>query len=257
MMRFGAVLVALLVLAGCARGGPSAPAGGPWGRTFLSASASRQLVAGTRIELRFGDGKLSVQAGCNHMSGDARIDRDRLRVDEMEMTEMGCDPPRHDQDSWVSTFLQAGPTVQLSGPDLVLDGGGIRIAFVDREVADPDRPLAGPVWTVDTLVTGQSAGSVPVGVRAFLTLAADGTVSGSTGCNQLSGRYSVQGDAVTFTDVGSTLMACAGDPGMVEGRVLAVLRGTVHFKIQASRLTLTAADGNGLGLNAAAQPSPS
>lgn len=258
MMRLGTVLGLLLVLAGCAAQGASAPPGGPWGRTFLSTSASRELVPGTRIELRFDDGKLSVRAGCNHMGGDTSIERDRLVVQDMATTDMGCDPPRHDQDTWVAEFLRAGPTVHLSGTELVLEGAGIRITFADREVADPDRPLVGTVWTVDTLISGQTAGSVPAGVRAFLSFAADGTVSGSSGCNQLSGRYTAQDGTITFTELGSTLMACTDDRGMVEARVLPVLNGTVRYEIEAGHLTLTGSAGNGLRLTAAAsQPPPS
>lgn len=257
-MRKGSVLGLLLVLAGCAVQGASAPPGGPWGRTFLSTAASRELVPGTRIELRFDDGRLSVRAGCNHIGGGTRIERDRLVVGELETTNMGCDPPRHDQDSWVAEFLRAGPAVHLSGNELVLEGAGIRIAFTDREVADPDRPLAGTVWTVDTLISGQTAASVPAGVRAFLSFAADGTVSGSGGCNQLGGRYTAQDGTITFTELGSTLMACTDDRGVVEGRVLPVLNGTVRYEIDAGHLTLTGTAGNALRLTAApAQPPPS
>lgn len=171
---------------------------------------------------------------------------------------MGCDPPRHDQDTWLAAFLQAGPALRLEGADLVLEGGGTTISFLDRERAEPDAPLAGTVWTVDTLVDGQTAGSVPAGVRAHLSFTADGKVTGSGGCNQLTGSYSANGDAITFTDMGSTFMACADDRGKVEGKVLPVLRGTVRYRIEADHLTLTAANGTGLRLTAGGTlPSPS
>jgi heat shock protein HslJ len=257
MMRSGTALVLLLTLSACAPQGPS-PAGGPWGRTFLSRSVSRTLVPGTRIELRFGDGKLDAQAGCNHIGGAARIDRQRLVLGEVATTEMGCDPARHEQDAWLTAFLQAGPALRLDGAELVLDGGGTTVTLVDREQAEPAEPLVGTAWTVDTLVDGQTASSVPTGVRASLSFTPDGKVTGSGGCNHLGGDYSLSGDAITFGEVRSTLMACADDRGTVEGKVLAVLRGTVRFRIEGDRLTLSAAGGTGLVLTAGgARPSPS
>lgn len=41
-----------------------------------------------------------------------------------------------------------------------------------------------------------------------LVFADDGRVSGSDGCNSLSGSWTVDGDAVVVSDVASTLMAC-------------------------------------------------
>ncbi|UWP79543.1 META domain-containing protein [Dactylosporangium fulvum] len=261
------LLLLAVVPAGCARDGASAPAEGrPWGRTFLSTSVTEQgqprpLVGSTRIELRFDTkGRLVVQAGCNHIAGDARLDDDKLVVEELSMTDMGCDPPRHEQDRWVTAFLGGRPAWRLEGAELVLEGGGTRIVLTDREVADPDRPLAGPRWTVDTLVSGQVAGSVPAGLLAYLSFGTDGTVTGFGGCNDLGGRYSVSGGSasggsasggeITFTDVGMTLKACPGEPSTFESAVTAALRGTVTFTIEADHLTLTHPDGKGLRLTA-------
>lgn len=58
----------------------------------------------------------------------------------------------------------------------------------------------------------------------------------------------MDGAKLSFTAVGSTLMACTDERGTVEAVVLGVLRGTVMYAIDANHLTLTAADGNGLRL---------
>jgi heat shock protein HslJ len=248
------VLLAL-ALAGCASG-HAAGGGRPWGNTYLStgvvADGGRALVAGTRIELRFGtDGRLLATAGCNHLGAEADLDDGRLVVGELEMTMMGCDPPRAEQDTWLSAFLRSRPALRLTGDELVLDGGGTRITLTDREVADPDRSLAGPEWVLDTLVSGQVAASVPAGVRVTLTFGGDGRLTGSIGCNTLSGSYTAAAGRITFTGVGATEMACSGERGRIEQAVTAVLRDTVTFTIEAGRLTLTAPDGTGLGLRTA------
>lgn len=268
MTRLGAALILLLVLAGCARGEASTPAAGPpWGHTYLSTAVTeqgtpRQLVPGSRISLRFDvDGRLLVQAGCNAMQARAKLTRDRLEISDMATTAMGCSSPLGEQDAWVGRFLGAGPTWRLTGDDLVLDGAGISMTLTDREVADPDRALAGPEWTVDTLTSPAPNGSVsaaasdtgiaasiPSGVRAHLTFTADGKVTGSGGCNSLSGTYTADGAKLTVTDLVSTKMACADDRGTVETAVLHVLRAPVTYAIDANHLTLTAPDGTGLRL---------
>ena len=258
MKRFGIVLGMLLVVAGCVRQDSPVAAGGPWGHTYLSTSASRELVGGTRIALRFADGRLGAGAGCSQMSANARIVQDRLLVGPFEMTAISCGPAADEQDAWLAEFLGARPTIRFNGPDLVLEAGGDRITLLDRELADPDRPLAGTTWTLDTLVSAHGAESIPDGVHAFLSFAANGTLSGSGGCDQLSGRYAAHDGEITFTDVDPASTTCTGSSVAVERQVLLVLTGTVHYEIEAGRLTLTGTGHNRLHLTAdAVHPSPS
>jgi heat shock protein HslJ len=267
MTRYGAVLMLLLALAGCARGAAAPAAGPPWGHTYLSTAVTeqgkpRQLVPGTRITLRFADdGRLIVQAGCNTMQARAQLNADRLVIGDMSTTAMACLSPAGEQDGWVATFLGGQPSWRLAGYELILTGSDITVTLLDREVADPDRALAGAEWTVDTLISpapngsvsagalsAGAAASVPAGVRAFLTFTTDGKVTGSGGCNSLSGTYTADGAKLTVAEVASTRMACTDERGTVEAAVLGVLRGTVTYTIDANHLTLTAADGTGLRL---------
>jgi heat shock protein HslJ len=43
-----------------------------------------------------------------------------------------------------------------------------------------------------------------------LTIQNDGAFSGTDGCNQLTGRGSIDGDSITFGPIASTMMACTG-----------------------------------------------
>lgn len=63
---------------------------------------------------------------------------------------------------------------------------------------------------------GDAGGSSAVGTwgsgepgQPHLELAEDGTVSGSDGCNQLTGSWEEDGDGVTFSPFAATQMACA------------------------------------------------
>ena len=256
-----ALLVLLAAAGACGRGDEVSPGGvvgdGPWGRVFLSTAvtgggAPRPLVEGTRIRLTFSeDRRLGASAGCNQMGGPAEIADGRLVVDSLSRTEMGCDPPRHTQDEWLADFLTSRPAWRLEGPTLTLRGGETEIRLEDRETADPDRPLQGTRWVVDTIIEGDSASSVPAGVEAHLVFDGGGRVGGSTGCNEVGADAAVNGDTITFSDVVTTDMACDPDRTRLERAVLAVLDGEVPYEIEADVLRLTHPRGKGLGLRAA------
>lgn len=241
------LLVVPLVLAACS----AVPGTSLDGRSFLSTSVTTNgqpdaLGPGTRIRLSFSGGQLSASAGCNTMGGTYTIADGQLRVAGLSTTEMGCDPDRHDQDAWLSAFLGASPAVTLTGNELVLAMPGGSIELLDREVADPDLPLVGPTWTVESIIAGEAVSSVSV--VATLTFLADGRMTFDSGCNSGGGRYSATGDALRFSDLVTTDMACDGPAGEMEGHILQVLGAeTVSYRIDAGSLELLAGD-VGLGL---------
>jgi heat shock protein HslJ len=247
--RLASVPLIAIVLAACSAG----PGAGVEGREFLSTSVTEDgapmaLVAGTRIRLAFTDGQLAASAGCNSIGGDYRIEDGVLVFEGGGMTEMGCDPDRSAQDEWLVALLGSRPTAVLDGADLVLTSGATSVALTDREVAEPDLPLTGTTWTVDTIITGDAASSVPVGAVATFTFSADGRVEVRTGCNTGSGTYEANDDQLRFTGVAVTEMACDGAAGALEAAVLPILGAdAVQYTIDASRLTLQAGD-DGLGL---------
>lgn len=255
-------LLVLLLAAACGDPAPTARAdqrsGDPWGRDFLSTGVtekgqSRPLVAGTRIRLSFtDDGRIMAGAGCNSMGGQAEVRDGRLVVADLATTEMGCDPDRHAQDEWLARFLTSKPKVELSGSELTLSGDSTEVRLRDREVADPDRPLRGTRWMVDTVIDGETASSVPEGADANIILGNDDDFGGSTGCNQMGGTAVVDEAAgtVAFRDVFATKIACDDDKMALEEAVLSVLDGEVTYTIKADRLTLSHPNGKGLGLHA-------
>ncbi|GAA3456177.1 META domain-containing protein [Dactylosporangium matsuzakiense] len=244
-------LAAILVLLSACGGGGSGAGAGLAGRTFLSTEVTgHTLVAGTRLEVGFPqDGKLTAQAGCNHLFGDVSFGGGRLQVSGIGTTDMGCEQARGEQDTWLVHFLSAGPSFTLTGDELVLTGAAETIRLVDRRAARPDRALQGTRWVVESVLDGSTAGSVPAGAEAYLQF--DGErVTGDGGCNRLSGRAVPGPDTVTFSDVRFTLIACADDRNTLDEAVLATLSGVVTVKIDGDRLELRAADGKGLQLRA-------
>jgi heat shock protein HslJ len=223
------------------------------GRTFLSTTVTeggkpRALVGGTQVRLQFmADGRLIADAGCNSMQGAVHLDGGRLRLDELGATGVGCDKPRHEQDAWLSRILNATPSWRLDGDTLVITSDGTELVLLDRKVAEPDLPLEGTKWTVDTIVDGQVASSTPAGAAASLRFD-NGTVQVAAGCNSGSARYEVSGTTIRFERPAVSRRACPEDVMGLERAVLAVLDGAVEFEISSDQLRLRHSAGKGLHL---------
>ncbi|GBC87200.1 hypothetical protein HRbin12_01202 [bacterium HR12] len=257
MMRgprwFGFVVAALLA-ASCARQGGGTADGGKAadpldGRSFVSTrvledGAERPLVPGTRIELSFSDGELSARAGCNILGAGYRLEGGVLRlVGAVSMTEMGCDPERHEQDAWLARFLGSSPRVTLAGPTLTLSSGETEIQLLDRRVVEPDLPLVGTIWRLETLVEGGVASSVPAGQEATLRVGED-RIEGFDGCNAWRARLVSDEDGVLVLGrVTQTMIRCAGAADRLEEDVMAVVGvRRVAYAIDGPNLVLRVGD---------------
>jgi heat shock protein HslJ len=185
------------------------------------------------------------------MGGDYEIDHDTLVVDQLATTDMGCPNNLGNQDQWLGAFLSSKPTVSLDGNNLELTSSSTEITFVDRSVAEPDQPLTGITWGLTSILTGETASSVPNGATATLLFKDDGTVQIYDGCNAGGGQYTVEGDTLHLSQVVSTQMACGGVKDATAAAIRQVLNAEeIDFSIDHSTLTLQAGD-NGLQYDAA------
>lgn len=255
-----ATLVAVLVACGDqagTAGGQSTrtdPGGPTAGTTYVVTSVTvggtpRRLVAGSEIRIGLDAGRLTISAGCNTMSGAYRLDGTRLSVHGLASTEMGCEAPLMDQDSWVAELFTR--PVQLStGADAAIISGDTVLALADRRTVSPDKPLVGTKWLLDTLYDADTASSVPRGVVAYLQVEG-GTVSVYDACNGGSGPVEVRGDTIVFGDRLQTMRGCLRDDGGVEKAFGEVLAGSTTYTVTEGSLKITHGD-SGLGFRAVA-----
>jgi heat shock protein HslJ len=103
--------------------------------------------------------------------------------------------------------------------------------------------LEGPTWVlVKKTELGAELGNVVVSATF-----ADGTVSGTSGCNTYNGPYKVDGDKLTIgPNLISTQMACGPAETAVEKVVLARLPKVASYSIVGSTLTLADSGGEPL-----------
>lgn len=216
------------------------------GRTFLSTSWEGEIkpVADTTMRLTFADGAVGLSAGCNTMRAGYTIEGDVLVLDgTMAGTMMGCEQALMDQDAVLSEWLASGPTVALDGDQLTMSDGSTTVVLVDEEVADPDRPVVGTTWVLESIVTGSTASSVPAGVQPpTLSIDEDGTAELFAGCNTGRGAVEVGDGTVTGLPPAMTEMGCEPEAMAIEADVLATMDGELRWDVDGATLTLSSGD---------------
>jgi heat shock protein HslJ len=144
-----------------------------------------------------------------------------------------------DQDSWLADLLTSEPTLSQDGDTLTITNGKTVLVLSDEQVAVPDASLTGSRWNLDSIVHGDAVSSVPEGVTSTVRFFDDGRFTLASGCNTITGRYTVEDDVLRFSHTGTTLMSCNGPEGDVETDVMDVLGGDVRYSIDGTRLAVT------------------
>jgi heat shock protein HslJ len=234
----GALLTLVAVSAPVTAQSP-APAASPlngssWGVTAIGETP------GSGATLVFTDGSAGGSAGCNLFSTSYTADETSLAFGPIATTMMACDEPVM---AFEQSYLEALGEVAsyaVEGATLTLsDGSG---AVVLTFAAQSPATLEG-VWRVTGYNNGRDAVVSPVeGTGVVVTFSADGTVSGTAGCNQFSGGYSIDGDSIAIGPLMSTMMACEDAIMAQEQAVIAALDGATHWQV-----TATGADLRGPG----------
>lgn len=249
----------LVALTACADAAPSGPAAGspsrpPFGRAFDATGATeagreRLLVVKAAIEFG-GDGSTTVRTGCNGARATTRLRDGRLVSDGFTITEIGCRGDVADQERFVMSIVRAEPAVLLDGHRLVLRTDAGEIRFLDRRVADPDRPLEQTRWQVTGTFDTQVASSAPDAPGELILSVGRARYGGP--CQDFEGPAAVTGTSVTFGTLGrGGTRPCRDDQKRYEEVVLAVLDGPVRAEVGAGGLRLVHPLGSGMSLVAA------
>ncbi|MBK3584307.1 META domain-containing protein, partial [Streptomyces sp. MBT57] len=190
--------------------------------------------------------------GCNHISADASVEGDRITFGKPVSTQMACDETTEKAEKAALAAMDGEVTAKLSGEKLTLTTeGGDTIALSEEKPAG----LVGTRWAVNTLLSGETATSVPADLPKervpHLTFGEDGTVHGNSGCNSFHGKAAVEGSTIDFGPPAGTRKMCPEAEMEVERAVLAALDGPATYTIKGSTLTVTSKDGKGIGATAA------
>jgi heat shock protein HslJ len=101
--------------------------------------------------------------------------------------------------------------------------------------------FAGPKLEGTSWVMSSAGKRVP-----SISFGADGKVAGSGGCNRFFGGYRQDGEALSFSTLGSTRMACPQEVMRKEQAFFALLKAVRSAKVEGAKLVLR--DGAGKAL---------
>lgn len=256
-------VVAVLLLAACGAGGGPGPGGTGGtggaddsglpltlpaslaGRRFVSTVAEPTLLKRTHVVVTFTDRGLTVTAGCNLLSGAARVEAGRLVTGPLTQTEMGCPAPLMRQDERLAALLQGRPRVTEDAGTLTLSSPEDTLTF--EEVDESRRPLADTSWRLDSLGDGvgpdATVASVPPEARAPGLRLVDGVLSVRTGCGHGTATAAPEDGLLGLGPLTPTHRSCPPPLDALERHTLAVLLPGARYAVAGDVLRVTSPDG--------------
>lgn len=251
MMKQYLLTLLILTVAGSACSGqdieqaPQEPASsliGAWKLTaYGPVNAPTPAVEGVDAGLTFSqDGKVSGNSGCNGLGGDYSVKGNEITFGEFVSTLMACEDPIMKQEDAAHRVLTGTATYEIEGDTLTITNKDLVLvlARIMGSAEETAVPLTG-VWRLTSYGTPEVMSSALADVEAQLLFDADGTVTGSSGCNAFGGNYTVQTDQITFREIASTLKLCDAPLMGQEEAIQQVLTDTASFVINGNTLTIT------------------
>jgi heat shock protein HslJ len=239
--RFAAWWLSLPVVALSAIGHAVGLEGSAW---LLESLAGRGVAPKPAVTLRFEQGRVQGNDGCNQYGGPYTADGASIRLGGSLMsTQMACPEPVMQQARAFTDALSMARAARIVGERLVLlDASGTELARFTAQA----QGLAGTSWRVTGYNNGrQAVVSVDAGATLTLQFSADGSVGGSGGCNRYTGTYTTSSGGLRFGPLGATRRACVEPEGVMEQEAafLRALGTASRARIDGDRLELRTAAG--------------
>ena len=129
-------------------------------------------------------------------------------------------------------------------------------AATEEEAIMEDSMLQGVRWVLVSYLNAAGETAEALADREVTAeFNADGQLGGSGGCNRYFASYTVDGDALTISQAGSTMMACQPDEVMQqETQFLTVLTTAAGWRVEGDQLHILDANGQTVATFAASQP---
>ncbi|MDJ0498229.1 MAG: META domain-containing protein [Acidimicrobiia bacterium] len=239
------VLIAVLLVAvGCGDGEPSGAT-----TDLPRPDGDWQLVDGVvtspefPITMSITGTEVSGRAACNSYFGTVMVNTAAIEFGEMGSTAMACEPAAMAAESAFLTALAAAEAFEYRNDRLVLTGPSDDLVFAPVAPV-PTAALLDTTWVLETLIEGEAATSAN-GEPASLALAADGTLTASTGCRTLTGRWLESGGVIIVPELAAE-GECPDALWKQDSLVVTVVGDEFRAEVDGDVLTLTSMGGDGL-----------
>jgi heat shock protein HslJ len=194
--------------------------------------------------ITFQDEQSGGNAGCNRFSAGYSVEGQQLTFDQAVSTMMACAEPIMAQEQAFFANLGLAASYEIVENQLnIFNAEGDTLLSFEPQVA---ASLTGVVWQATNYNNGKEAVvTVLEDTEITANFGEDGTVSGSAGCNNYSGTYTVDGDQISIGPLAMTRMACVEPAGVMEQETAYVmaLETAAVYAIQGDVLELRTAEG--------------
>ena len=210
--------------------------------TGADGSTVEATQGGEAGSLAFGaDGTFSGSTGCNRIAGAFTQEGSSLTMQPGPMTLRACDGAVAAQETAVVAALPEVASFTSSGSLVLLDADGATLLTYAPGMTE----LAGSTWRATGINNGKEAVVSEAGTELVTAeFGADGTVSGSGGCNTYTAPYTTPAAGqITIGPVASTKMACPEAEMQIEQNYFTALANATTYEIDGTTLTLRDANG--------------
>ena len=221
--------LALFALASCGSGAPTQTSttarpkfeGIPWA---TSSGAS----------ITFENGKASGSTGCNRFTASYSGSGSELTFGPIATTLMACVGANQAAEREFTQALEQVRTVEVTNGTLVLsDADGKELLRLTEASPTGD-------WTVTSFLQANAVTGPIAGTKITANFDDQGNLTGSAGCNDYHGSYTLTRNRLQISTLGATTKHCAEPKGVMEQeqQYLTVLPKTASYELQGENLTL-------------------
>lgn len=223
---------------------PAAPEAliGAWKLTaYGPADAPIPAVEGVDAGLTFNeDGTVSGSSGCNGLGGDYTVEGDQITFGEFVSTLMACDDPIMAQEEAARKVMTGTATYEIENDRLTItkDSNVLVLTRGAESTVEPEGTDLLGEWKLVSYGTTETQSPALADVEAGLTFNEDGTVTGTSGCNEFGGSYMVDGNDLEFNEIVSTLKLCDTPIMEQEEAVSQMLSDASAYSIEGNMLSI-------------------
>ena len=259
----GSVLVLGICLfsAGCLTSTPgtdgNALKGTEWElKTYDNAAAGMvSVIGGSTITLTFdGDGAIAGSAGVNRYFASYEVKGDALSFGTAGTTMMAGPAPLMTQESTYLNLLSETAKFSVGTDELkLMNADGIVLLTFEKMPPITADSLKGTDWVLRSYsysillssTTSDAAISTPIaGTEITLSFDENGAIAGSAGVNRYFASYEAKDDALSFGEIGTTMMSGPEDAMKQESTYLILLSNTASFNGVGNELNLCYGEGS-------------
>ncbi len=215
--------------------------------SYLNAAGETvDVLANTEPTAEFSpDGQMGGHGSCNSYFAEYTVDGQNLTIGEIGRTLMLCDPPElMEQEDDFTAALHNAATFAIEGDRLeIYDANGATLLTFE---AGEQASLSGTEWTASMVNNGREAvTNVVADTNITANFAEDGSLSGSAGCNNYMGSYTLDGQNITISPLATTRKLCPEPEGVMdqEAAFVAMMAQAATYSISGDTLELRTADG--------------